>query len=81
MNNLEIKKEIWTFLKNISIISFISSIIIFYNIIKDAAPGAAIIILFWPLIICICLIFLLSIITFILSIIKLKRIKKSKEDE
>lgn len=81
MNNKELKNETWKFLINISAICFITISIIIYVIIKNVDVAFFVTLLFWPLIILLLIGELLSLIVFLISIIKLRKFKKMKEVE
>lgn len=76
MNKKEIKKETWKFLRNISIICFITAIIIIFTFIRNTNAVFFTTFLFWPLLILFPAILLASLILLVISIFKLKRIKK-----
>lgn len=67
------KIELLTFLKNISLIIILPMIIIFYIIIKSTMEVTAII--------CLGIIFLICIITFLVSVIKIKNYKKRERND
>lgn len=71
------KKETWKFLRNISTITLITALIITLGIIltKDSA---FIIIIFWPLIIVLAFMLILSTITLLISLSKIKNLKEVK---
>ena len=81
MHKKEIKNEIWKFLRNISAICFITISIIIYVIIKNVNVAFFVTLLFWPSIILLLIGELLSLIVFLISIIKLRKFKKMKEVE
>ena len=76
MNNKELKNETWKFLRNISAICFITTSFIIYIIIKNVNVAFFVALLFWPLIILLLIGGLLSLIIFLISIIKLRKFKK-----
>ena len=51
MNNKELKNETWKFLRNISVICFLTISFIIYVIIKNVNVAFFVTLLFWPLII------------------------------
>lgn len=75
----EIKKETWKFLRNISIICFITAIIIILTFIRNTKAVFFTTFLFWPFLILFPAILLASLILLVISLFKLKRIKKMKE--
>lgn len=79
MNNKELKNETWKFLRNISAICFLTISFIMYVIIKNVNVAFFVALLFWPLIILLLIGGLLSLIIFLISIIKLRKFKKMKE--
>lgn len=81
MNNKELKNETWKFLRNISVICFLTISFIMYVIIKNKNVAFFVTLLFWPLIILLLIGGLLSLIIFLISIIKLRKFKKMKEVE
>jgi len=76
MNNKELKNETWKFLRNISAICFLTISFIMYVIIKNVNVAFFVALLFWPLIILLLIGGLLSLIIFLISIIKLRKFKK-----
>lgn len=80
MNRNEIKKETWKFLRNISIICFITTSIIIYVVIKGGFGTILATVLLWPLTIILPIILLLSIITFIISLFKIRKHKKLRSE-
>lgn len=81
MNNKEIKNETWKFLRSVSAICFITISFIIYIIIKNVNVAFFVALLFWPLILLLLIGGLLSLIIFLISIIKLRKFKKMKEVE
>ena len=79
MNNRELKNETCKFLRNISAICFLTISFIMYVIIKNVNVAFFVALLFWPLIILLLIGGLLSLIIFLISIIKLRKFKKMKE--
>lgn len=75
------KREIWKFLRNISLICFITTIIIISIFIGNTNIIFFTTLLFWPFLISFPIILFASLILLIISLFKLKQIKKSKEDE
>jgi len=73
----KLNRETWKFLRNISIITLITSIILF-TIILTSKLGTIVLMLlfFWPLIICFLTLLIISLIILIISLIKLKKWKK-----
>lgn len=76
MNNKELKNETWKFLRNISVICFLTISFIMYVIIKNKNVAFFVALLFWPLLILLLIGDLLSLIIFLVSIIKLRKFKK-----
>lgn len=76
MNNKELKNETWKFLRNISVICFLTISFIMYVIIKNKNVAFFVALLFWPLLILLLIGGLLSLIIFLISIIKLRKFKK-----
>lgn len=76
MNNKELKNETWKFLRNISVICFLTISFIMYVIIKNKNVAFFVALLFWPLLILLLIGGLLSLIIFLVSIIKLRKFKK-----
>ena len=75
MNNKELKNETWKFLRNISVICFLTISFIMYVIIKNKNVAFFVALLFWPLLILLLIGGLLSLIIFLVSIIKLRKFK------
>ncbi len=71
----KLKQECWPFLRNISLITLIATFIILCLIISYK-EASFIIIIFWPLIIIIAALFIISIISLIISLFKLKKLKE-----
>lgn len=76
MNNKELKNETWKFLRNISVICFLTISFVIYVIIKNKNVAFFVALLFWPLLILLLIGGLLSLIIFLVSIIKLRKFKK-----
>ena len=76
MNNKELKNETWKLLRNISAICFITISFVIYVIIKNVNVAFFVALLFWPLLILLLIGGLLSLIIFLVSIIKLRKFKK-----
>lgn len=75
MNNIEIKKETWAFLRNISSITFVLSLLITY-IIFSYKHASFLIVVYWPLVILFLIILIISLILLITSLIRLKKLKE-----
>ncbi len=72
-----LKIEAWKYLRNVSVITMLTALIIILSIILNKSVSF-IIVIFWPLIITLIVVLILSIFTFVFSLFK---IKNGKRDE